>query len=60
MLANATHKATARPLTASNAAHQPEEAIAPEWLMSQGKEKTQKIKTSVKIITKKGKRRELF
>lgn len=50
MLANATHKAMVRPLAASNAAHQPGEA--PKWLTSQGKEKTQKIKTSVKILTK--------
>lgn len=65
-LANATPKAMVRPLAASNAAPQPEEAVAPKQFTSQGKEKPQKIKvpvknkSSVKILTKKRERRELF
>lgn len=39
VLTNANHKAIVRPLAASDAAHQPEEAVAPKWLTSQGKEK---------------------
>lgn len=48
-LDNATPKAMVRPLAASNAAPQPKEAVALKWLTSQGKEKPQKIKISVKI-----------
>lgn len=54
------------PLADSNAASNPEEAVAPKWLTSQGNEKTQKIKrsvkikSSVKILAKKKERRELF